>query len=262
MADGRWRIADGKWQMADDAQRPRAISHQPSAIRLFRTYKDGRAHLNAYLEDYAAVALGLLGLYQATFNRRWLEAAAGLAEVVIAAFSDPDGEGFFQTSADHEKLVVRRKDFVDNAAPSGNSLAAELLLRLGRLLGRADYARHAVGILQLMADAMGAQPLAFGRLLAVLDYHLNPGFEIAIVGDPAAADTRALLAEVWGRYLPHSVLALRVPGDETAVVLAPLLAERDQIAGRATAYVCQDYACKLPVTDPVALAAQLTAPAR
>jgi len=262
MADGGWQMADGRWQMADGAQPRRAISYQPSATRLFRTYKDGRAHLNAYLEDYAAVALGLLGLYQATFDLRWLEAAAGLAEVIIAEFSDPDAGGFFQTSADHEKLVVRRKDFVDNAAPSGNSLAAELFLRLGTLLGRADYERHAVGILQLMAEAMGAQPGAFGRLLAALDFHLNPGQEIAIVGDPAAADTRALLAEVWGRFLPNSVLTLRVPGDDTAPALVPLLADRGQIAGHATAYVCQDYVCRLPVTDPAALAAQLTAPAR
>jgi len=256
------RMADGKWQMADGDQQPRAISYQLSATRLFRTYKDGRAHLNAYLEDYAAVALGLLGLYQATFDLRWLEAAAGLAEVIIEEFSDPDAGGFFQTSADHEKLVVRRKDFVDNAAPSGNSLAAELFLRLGTLLGRADYERHAVGILQLMAEAMGAQPGAFGRLLAALDFHLNPGQEIAIVGDPAAADTRALLAEVWGRFLPNSVLTLRVPNDDTAPALVPLLADRGQIAGHATAYVCQDYVCRLPVTDPAALAAQLTAPAR
>ena len=157
------------------------------AIRLYRTSKDGRAHLNAYLEDYAAVALGLIGLYQATFDLRWLEAAASLAETIVAQFHDPANGGFFQVGADHERLVARRKDFVDSAVPSGNSLAAELFLRLALLLGRDDYRGHAEGILRLMADGMAEQPLAFGRLLCALDLYLNPGQEIAVVGDPAAA---------------------------------------------------------------------------
>ena len=163
-------------------------------------------------------------------------------------------------SADHEKLVVRRKDFIDSAIPSGNSLTAELFLRLAVLLGddTAGYRGHAEGILRLMADGMGEQPLAFGRLLCALDLYLNPGQEIAIVGDPAAADTRALLAEVRRRYLPNSVLALAAPGDAAASELIPLLADRGQIGGRATAYVCRNFVCNLPVTEPEALAAQLT----
>ena len=228
--------------------------------RLFRTYNAGRAHLNAYLEDYAAVALGLVALYETTFELRWLEAAAALAQTILVEFRDADGAGFFQVSADHEKLVVRRKDFIDSAIPSGNSLTAELFLRLAVLLGddTAEYRGHAEGILRLMADGMGEQPLAFGRLLCALDLYLNPGQEIAIVGDPAAADTRALLAEVRRRYLPNSVLALAAPGDAAASELIPLLADRGQIGGRATAYVCRNFVCNLPVTEPEALAAQLT----
>ena len=228
--------------------------------RLFRTYNAGRAHLNAYLEDYAAVALGLVALYEATFELRWLEAAAALAQTILVEFRDPDGAGFFQVSADHEKLVVRRKDFIDSAIPSGNSLTAELFLRLAALLGddTAGYRGHAEGILRLMADGMGEQPLAFGRLLCALDLYLNPGQEIAIVGDPAAADTRALLAEVRRRYLPNSVLALAAPGDAAAPELIPLLADRGQIDGRATAYVCRNFVCNLPVNETEALAAQLT----
>ena len=199
----------------------------------------------------------MIGLYQATFELRWLEAAVSLAEVIVARFADGDAGGFFQTATDHEQLIARRKDFVDSAVPSGNSLTAELLLRLGKLLDRTDYADRASATMRLMADALGQQPLAFGRMLGALDFALSPGQEIAIIGDPAAADTRALLAEVWRRYLPNSVLALRRPDDAAAAALVPLLADRGQIDGRATAYVCQNYVCKLPVTEPEALGEQL-----
>ena len=242
---------------SEDTSAPRSTLHAP---RLFRTYNAGRAHLNAYLEDYAAVALGLVALYEATFELRWLKTAAALAQTILVEFCDPDGAGFFQVSADHEKLVVRRKDFIDSAIPSGNSLAAELFLRLALLLGddTAEYRGHAEGILRLMADGMGEQPLAFGRLLCALDLYLNPGQEIAIVGDVAAADTRALLAEVRRHYLPNSVLVLAAPGDAAAAELIPLLADRGQIGGRATAYVCRNFVCNLPVNETEALAAQLT----
>ena len=226
-------------------------------LRLFRTAKDGRAHLNAYLEDYAAVALGLTALYQATFALRWLEAAAGLAETILAQFRDPAGPGLFQTATDHEVLIARRKDFVDSAVPSGNSLAAELFLRLSKLLDRPAYVEHAAGILAVMADGMAEQPGAFGRLLCVLDFHLNPGVEIALIGDPSAADTQALLAEVRRPFLPNSVLALAAPSDQTAAAFVPLLAGRGLVGGKAAAYVCRNYACNLPVTEPDALARQL-----
>ncbi len=240
---------------------PRTTHHAPRstqhAVRLFRTSKDGRAHLNAYLEDYAAVALGLIALYQATFDLRWLEAAAGLAETILAQFRDPARPGFYQTADDHEVLITRRKDFIDSAVPSGNSLAAELFLRLAKLLDRSAYVEHATGIMALMSDALGEQPGAFGRLLCALDLHLNPGVEIAIIGEPAAADTQALLAEARRPFLPNSVLALAAPGDNAAAALVPLLADRGLVRGKAAAYVCRNYACKLPVTEPMALGEQL-----
>ncbi len=227
------------------------------SIRLFRTYKDGRAHLNAYLEDYAALALGLIALYQATFELRWLQTAADLTETILAQFRDPAGPGFFQTADDHEKLIARRKDFIDSAVPSGNSLTAELLLRLARLLDRPAYVNDATGIFSLMADGMREQPAAFGRLLCALDLYLNPGHEIAIVGDPGGADTKSLVAEVHRRFLPNSVVAVAAPGDRAAVAFVPLLAGRDLVGGKATAYVCRNYTCNLPVTEPTALARQL-----
>ena len=225
-------------------------------LRLYRTWKDGRAHLNAYLEDYAAVALGMLALYEVTFELRWLRAGLDLARTILDRFHDGAGGGFFQTAADHEKLVARRKDFVDSAIPAGNSLAADLLQRLARLLDRPELAQHVAGVLALMAEALGEQPLAFGRLLGVLDFYVNPGFEIAIVGDPAGDDTAALLAEVRRRFMPNTVLAAGLPGGEAATEI-PLLAGREMRDGRATAYVCRNYACNLPVTEPAALARQL-----
>jgi uncharacterized protein YyaL (SSP411 family) len=231
-------------------------------MRLFRTYKDGRAHLNAYLEDYAAVGLGLLALYQVTFEPRWLAASIDLAETLRRDFSDQVHGGFFQTGADHETLIARRKDFVDSAVPAGNSLAAELLLRLALLLDRPELAEEARGVLGLMADALGEQPLAFGRLLGALELAVNPGHEIAVIGDPADEATAALLAEVHRRFLPTSVVAAAAPGDPVATGAegarqVPLLAGRELRDGRPAAYVCRNYACRLPVTEPAALAAQL-----
>jgi uncharacterized protein YyaL (SSP411 family) len=222
--------------------------------KLYRAYKDGRAHLNAYLEDYAAFARGLVALYEATFDLRWLAEASRLTQLIFAQFHDAEGGGFFQTGIDHETLVARRKDYIDNAVPSGNALAAELLLRLAVLVENDQYRREATRILLPLKAAMGRQPTGFGRMLGALHSRLQPSQEIAIVGDPADPATQALLAEVRKRYLPTSVVALKHP-DEPSML--PLLAERTLVDGKPAAYVCENYACKLPVTTPEALAALL-----
>jgi len=222
--------------------------------KLYRSYKDERARFNAYLEDYASFIRALIALYETTFDLRWLGEASRLTRLMIEQFGDEQRHGFFQTGADHESLVVRRKDFIDNAVPSGNSLAAEALLRLSVLTGANDYREKAMGILLLMKDAMARQPTGFGRLLGVLHALLTPSQEVAIVGDPDAADTQTLLAEVRKRYLPDTVVALKRPDEES---MLPLLAERTAIDNQATAYVCEAYACKLPVTAAADLAALL-----
>ncbi len=227
------------------------------SLRLYRSYKGGEARLPAYLEDYASVAVGMLALYEAVLEPQWLHAAHGLAQVILALFADPAAGGFFQTAEEHEQLIARRKNFVDSALPAGNSLATELFLRLGKLLERADYTERATAVLQMLGGAMAEQPAAFGRLLSALDFHLNPGFEIALVGDVAQEDTQALLAEVWRRYLPNSVLALRAPDDEQIAALVPFLGGRGLIKGHAAAYVCRNYVCNLPISKPGALAGQL-----
>ena len=233
--------------------------------KLFRSYKAlplrageqtnrGRARFNAYLEDYAAFIRALIALYEADFDLRWLAEASRLTQIMLDQFGDDEGHGFFQIGKDHEQLVVRRKDFIDNAVPSGNSLAAEALLRLSVHTGNNDYRELVTKILLVMKDAMGQQPTGFGRMLGVLNMFLAASQEIAIVGDPADDATQALLTEVRKRYLPNTVLALKKPDDES---MLPLLEGRNLVDGKPAAYVCENYACKLPVTIGEKLAALL-----
>ncbi|OUC06605.1 thioredoxin [Litorilinea aerophila] len=219
--------------------------------RLYRSYKDGQARFNAYLEDYASLIRGLLALYEATFDLRWLGEASRLTRLMFDQFHDAQRGGFYQTGIDHETLVVRRKDFIDNAVPSGNSLAADALVRLSRLVGNEEYRREAARVILLMKEAMAQQPTGFGRLLCVLDGLLAPSQEVAIVGaleDPA---TQALLQEVRRRYLPHTVVAHKEPDADS---MLPVLQGRGLVDGRPAAYVCENYTCRLPVTTPQELA--------
>ncbi len=218
-----------------------------------------KVKFNAYLEDYANVADGLVELYQLTFDLRWLQAARELADAMIERFWDERQGGFFQTSHDHEGLIARPKDFVDNATPSGNSVAADVLLRLHALTGEERLYTHAEAILLLLREGMARQPLAFGHLLGVLERYLARPQEIAIIGDPADLRTRELLSEVRNCFLPHTVLAGAASDQAAAAVasIVPLLVDRVQIHGRPTAYVCEGFACQMPVTEPAALAQQL-----
>jgi uncharacterized protein YyaL (SSP411 family) len=228
---------------------------------LLRTYKDGQAKLNAYLEDYAFFIDGLLALYEATGELRWLEEARGLADRMAEEFWDESEGGFFYTGKSHEELIVRSKDYMDNATPSGNSVAAEALLRLAVLTGREDYSRQAVNVLRLIGDMIRRYPSAFGRALGALDFYLSSPKEIAVIGKSGAPDTRALLREVWKPYLPNKVVAQSTGDDRRAAEIAPLLRERSMIDGRATAYVCENYTCQQPVTSAAELAMQLGAKA-
>jgi uncharacterized protein YyaL (SSP411 family) len=221
--------------------------------RLLRAWRAGRASLNAYLEDYAGVADGLLVLYEATFAPRWFVGARRLADTIIARYRDPAG-GFFDTSDDHEALVVRPKDLQDNATPSGSAMAAFVLLRLSALTGEGRYRDLAEQALRQVQPMAGAYPTAFAHWLCALDFAVAAPREVAIVGDPHSNDTRALLEVAARPYRPHQVLALGRPGEDSPV---PLLAGREPVAGRATAYVCEHFACRTPVTGPAELAALL-----
>jgi uncharacterized protein YyaL (SSP411 family) len=225
--------------------------------RLLRTYKDGRARLNAYLEDYAALADGLLALYAATFEPRWFSAARTLADAILAHFWDDAGGGFYSTSDDHEDLISRPKDLFDNALPSGNSLAVDVLLRIHALSGDARYFERAERTLQGLSSVVRRAPGGFGRLLAALEYMLAAPTEVAIAGDLNSSDTSSLLAVVDDTYLPTVVTAVTRPGAVEAGLA--LLEGRHQVDGKAAAYVCERFACRMPVTTPGELARELDA---
>ena len=224
--------------------------------RLYRTYRDGQAKLNGYLADYGAVGNGLLDLWELTFDPFWFMAAREMAQAIMTHFVDEKHGGFFDTSDDHEKLVVRPKELQDNAVPSGGALATELLLRLALLCGAPDYHGWAVGTLQLLVPQLAENPQTLGHWLGALEFELSSPRGIAISGDPEAADTRALLEAVRRNYVPGAALAVGLPNSEAAALVA-LLADRPQVEGRATAYVCHDFICEEPVTAPAALREQL-----
>jgi uncharacterized protein YyaL (SSP411 family) len=224
---------------------------------LLHVYKDGQAKHHGYLDDYACVAAGLLSLYEATGSIRWLRECLSLTEQMCEEFWDGAEGGFFYTSTKGEHLIVRNKDFMDNATPAGNSVAAELLLRLALLTENQEYGRKAVTVFRLLRDQMARYPSAFGYLLGALDFYLSTPKEIVIVGQTGADDSLALLREVWKRYLPNKVVAQSAENDEAAAGVVPLLRERPAHDGRATAYVCENYSCLQPVTTPAELSAQL-----
>jgi len=225
--------------------------------RLLRSYKGGRARFNGYLEDYAMVADGLLALYEATFETRWLAEAESLCDAILELFWDEGHRTFYDTPADHEELVTRPRDVYDSAAPSGNSVATDVLLRLALLLDREDYRARAEAVIEELSGGMEKLPGGFGRLLAALDFYLSRPREVVIVGNPASPETRALIDAVYARYLPNKVVAGRASEDEEPAGLVPLLADRPTRDGRATSYVCEGYACQRPTTDPQELAGQL-----
>ncbi|MBI3964794.1 MAG: thioredoxin domain-containing protein, partial [Chloroflexi bacterium] len=226
--------------------------------RLLRTHKDGQSKLNGYLEDYANYADGLLALYETTADRRWLETARVLADSIVAHFADEENGGFFDTSDDHEALVARPKDLFDNATPAGNSVAAEVLQKLAVIYGDPELGRRGVGLINRLLDALAKHPSAFGRLLCAADFAIGPVREIAVVGPSESPETSALRQVFERSYLPNRVVVF---GNQAAssdhIATLPLLADRVPINGRPTAYVCEQYTCQLPVTEPAALAGQL-----
>ena len=230
------------------------LSRMRTGERMRRSYKDGRATLAGYLEDQAAVADGLLSLYEATFETRWLDEVRRLMRETLAAFWDAPRGAFFDTAADQEQLVVRPQDVTDNAIPSGTSMAVDVLLRGGRLLGEDSWIAIARSSLERLAPTAAKAPLAFGRLLAALDFELGRPVELAVIGPLADAKTRRLLDVARLRYLPNRLLAAAPDGDGRGI---PLLAERRALNGAATAYLCEGFVCQSPTTDPAELQRQL-----
>jgi uncharacterized protein len=218
---------------------------------LLRTWKDGVAKFNGYLEDYSFLIEGLVTLYETTGEFRWLEEAQGLTERMIEEFWDNEGGGFFFTGKSHEDLIVRSKDYFDNATPSGNSVAAMALLRLAVLTGKENYRNLAVAVLREISDSARRYPSGFGYALSAADFSLATPKEVAIVAKDLD-DIQPLLKEAWRRYLPNKVVAPGFGGENI-----PLLENRPLQNDRATAYVCEHYTCQQPVNEASELATQL-----
>jgi uncharacterized protein YyaL (SSP411 family) len=229
----------------------RALVHDG---RVLRSYKDGTAKIPGFLEDYAAVGLGALALYNLTFERAWLDRARLLAESIMERFWDEEAQAFFDTARDAEPLVTRPRDVTDNAIPSGSSLAAELLLLLGDLFAEGDFTSRATYLLETNAEPMARYPTAFGHALGAVDLAVRGAVEVAIAGDVAEAEFGTLARVVANRYVPSLVLAGGRGTDAEGITLLEAR-ERDG----PTAYVCRSYACDAPTADPAELAAQLDA---
>jgi uncharacterized protein YyaL (SSP411 family) len=225
--------------------------------KLLRTYKDGQAKLAAYLEDYANLADGLISLYESTFERRWIEAASEVVEAMLVEFADPDGPVLFDTGRSGERLISRPRDLQDGATPSGNAVAAGVLLRLGLMTGRETYTERAGAMMRAMVRPMAEHPTAFGRWLCALDAYLATPREIAVTGERSDPALAALANVVFARYEPNAIVGYVDPSDPKIEELLPFLAHRPIKNGKATAYLCEHFACMPPVNDPADLETQL-----
>ncbi|MFW6062739.1 MAG: thioredoxin domain-containing protein [Chloroflexota bacterium] len=221
--------------------------------RLLRTWKAGsEGRYNGYLEDYAYLGDGLLTLYQTTFEEQWFAWAEELAQMMLDHFRDEQGGGFYDTSDDHEALIHRPKDVQDNAVPSGNAMAATVLLTLGLFTGKGRYWDVAEQAVAAMSGAMAQYPTGFAQWLTAATFILGDPREVAIIGDAEDEDVQALLDVAYDSYRPLQVVAVGRDGDAV-----PLLKDRAQLDGRATAYVCRQFVCRRPVAEPAALQEQL-----
>jgi uncharacterized protein YyaL (SSP411 family) len=212
--------------------------------RLFRSWRAGRARNPGYLDDYADVANGLYELHVATGELRWLHEANRLARLAVELFADAERGGFFLSPSDAERLVARKKELEDNPTPSGNSMLAFVLIRIGRIWGDDELERQAAGVLRLVRDALPRVPSAFGHALSALDLYLAPPRELAVIGSPSSEIARAALAG----FDPEAVVAFGPAED------VPLLAGKGRVGDRPALYVCERFACRAPVTEPAQLA--------
>ena len=227
---------------------------------LRRSWSDGAAHGDAFLDDYAFVVAGLLDLYEATFELRWLGAAVRLQNVLGERFWDTGGGGFFLTSAGHEATLARQKPDYDGALPSGNAIAAQNLLRLAEFTADDRRRERADATLRAFAARLEQRPTAVPALLAVLESRLDRAKEVVIVRPPGAADGAAPLLRIVRRaYLPNRILTVATEGAELARQrrVIPLVADKRALGGAATAFVCERKVCALPTSDAAVLAGQL-----
>ena len=217
--------------------------------RLARYYRDGKTIDRGFLDDYAFMIMGLLDLYEATFDARWIKEAKSLAQQMIDLFGDEKSGSFFLTGKDAERLIVRNKPSYDGAVPSGNSIAAFALLRLGQLTMDRQFTDRAEKLLDSLSARMSQSPMSLTAALIALDFHLGPTKEIVIAGDLNKSDTKEMLKVIRGTFLPNAVILVHQlgPAGKPIEKEVPFVAMQMAIDDKATAYVCENYMCQMPV---------------
>ncbi|MBH0181856.1 MAG: hypothetical protein HP490_09320, partial [Nitrospira sp.] len=227
--------------------------------RLLRTSRAGRAHLAAYLEDYAFLAEGLLDLYEAGAPETYLHAAVRLAEFLMSDFLDETHGGFFTTASHHESLILRAREGADGATPSANAVAASALARLSFHFDRQDWREAAVGAVRAYGRQIARYPRAFAKTLALVDFLTEGPLELAFVGDEAQEGLRALRRAVADQYLPNRIIATATPGKPSSL---PILEGKQPVDGQPALYICRNFSCRQPITDPRAIPDALQTKAR
>lgn len=219
--------------------------------RLLHRYRQGETAIPAYLEDYAFFIWGLLELYETAFEVKYLQAALELNGILLQHFWDEREGGFFFTADDAEPLLVRKKEIYDGAVPSGNSVMALNLLRLGRIKGDAGLEARAAQIGAAFSANVGRYPAGHTFLMSALDFGAGPNYEVVIVGKPGAKDTGAMAQAIRQRFIPNKVLLFLPTGQENPEIsrIAEFTRAMKPLKGKATAYVCRSHACELPTTD-------------
>ncbi|MCH8334250.1 thioredoxin domain-containing protein, partial [Candidatus Sumerlaeota bacterium] len=222
--------------------------------RLLKRYRLGEAGLPGLLEDYAYVTWGLLELYEATFEVRYLAGAIELNEITLDHFWDDERGAFFLTADDGEELLVRPKQIYDGARPSGNSVAALNLLRIGRITARPELEAKSEAVMKAFAGLVGPGPGGYTYLMSALEFATGPAYEIVIAGAAGADDTAAMLRALRREFVPNKVVLFRPDGEAPAITdIAAFTREQTSLEGKATAYVCQNYACEAPTTEVAAM---------
>ncbi|WXG42019.1 MAG: thioredoxin domain-containing protein [Candidatus Freyarchaeum deiterrae] len=218
---------------------------------LYHRYREGETAIFGFLDDYALFTYGLIELYEASFETKYLQDAIALTEYLLEHFWDKESGGFYFTSDEAENVLVRRKDIYDAAYPSGNSIAVLNLLRLGRMTAKPEYEEKAQQIIHTFSQAVSRTPMGYAQLMVALDFALGPSFEVVITGNTLADDTKTMLKVLREKFIPNKVVLFLPSEVESPEItrLAEFTEHQKSIDGKATAYVCQNYSCKFPTTD-------------
>ncbi len=216
---------------------------------LLRRHRSGEAAIPGYLDDYAYFVWGLIDLYEATFETKYLKTAGELNEQMIENFWDEKAGGFFFSGKKNERLIAQTKEIYDGATPSGNSVALFNILRLGRMTGNLDLGKTAEQLIKTFGETINKYPSGYTHFMCAVDFALGPTKEIVIAGEPEQWDTKQILREIGKRFLPRKVLLLHSPKDKSLEEIAAFVKEQKPIEGKATAYICENYACKSPTND-------------